>query len=195
MADQRGDEPGRRHEDKRWAHVQAQLATTKQAIEMLEATVVDLKDELRTFDASLYGGVRDKDSIHFRLKRVEQQTQELHLVVIGEANGAGGLQRMVQGISHSLDTLAVQINHITESKKDRIARLSAIAVAGITTLGLVFTNLDKIAQGVEQFKYLFRREPLTYESVMRDIEKMRKTRGPEVEKMLKEIERSRRRRR
>lgn len=191
MEDHRGQSPGRRRDDNRWANVQAQLATTRQAIEVLEATVTDLKDEIRTFDQSIYGSPKDKDSIHFRLKQVEQKNQELHLVVIGEANGVGGLKRMVEGMSHTLTEVSHQLQAIAESKKDRMTRLSAVIVAGITTLGLVLTNLDKIAVGVGSFVHVFHQEKLSPDKIRKDMEELKKTRGPELEKMLKDYDRDR----
>lgn len=195
MDERRSDEPGRRGEDKRWLNVQAQLTTTRQAISSLEQSVEDLKDEIKILDTSIYGGARYKDSISERLKIVESQTLELFRVVIGDAGGNHGLKKMVEGMAYKLGSFTEALQGITESKKERVTRYSAIVVAGITTLGLVFTSLDKIALGTEQFVRLFRQEPLSYETIKRDIDKLRKTRGPEIEKMLRELERERRRRR
>lgn len=191
MDERQGDLPGRRAEDKRFANLQAQLTTTRQSILALESTVEELKDELKTFDASLYGGVRDKDSIHFRLKQVEHNCDELIRVVIGDSGGNGGIKKMVEGMSHTLETVVDAIHELKESGRDRATRWSAVIVAIVTSLGLVFTNLDKIALATEKFMGIFD-EPRTLdaEAIRAEIQRMRQTRGPEVEKKLKMIERA-----
>jgi len=195
LENQRGNDPGRRGDDKRWTHILAQLATIKQAIAALEATAIDLKDEIKMFDSTLYGGARDKDSIHFRLKGVEHTVGQLRTVVIGDESGQGGMRKLIEGMNFQLGVLKDLVKSMSESRKDRIAKWSAFGIAGMTTLGLIFTSLDKIALGTEKFVEVFRgQRPLDPDLIMAEILKMRKTRGPEIEKKLKEIERAARRR-
>lgn len=190
MDERRSDDPGRRSDDKRWAHVQAQLATTRQAVTSLEASVEDLRDEFKALDSSLYGGVKAQDSISVRLRGVEHRTEELYRVVIGDNAGMGGIKRMVEGLDHRLETLEGGIKSLAESRKDRIVRWSAVFVAAISTLGLIMTNLDKVAVGSKTFVEVFgKQEPLSAERIERDIERLKKERGPEVRRKLRQLER------
>jgi hypothetical protein len=192
MDDRRGVGPGRRGDDERWANFHAQLATTRQAIQHLDASVEDLKDEIKAFDATLYGGTRDKDSIHFRLKEVERRTTEVHRVVIGEGK-EGGLKKMVEGMDFQLGVIKELIDGMQESRKDRLTRWSAVIVAFITTCGLIFTSFDKIAIGAKEFVQVWHQKPLSTEEITERIKELQKTRGPEVEKMLKDLENARKR--
>ena len=188
MENRRSDDPGRRGEDQRFQNIQTQLATTKQALTSLEETVTELRDELKLFDASVYGGVRDKDSIHFRLKHVEHVTDELYRVVIGGERGDGGVVKMISGMSFQMGVLKDLVQGMNESRKDRLTRWSAVGVAIVTTIGLVFTSLDKIALGTEKFMEVFHKPPpMSAGQITQEIERMKKIRGPAIEKKLKEI--------
>ena len=153
-----------------------------------------LADRVNELDEFLRGGKNNDDPLGTRVHLCEETVHQLKLVVFGDALGRGSLVEMIKATSE----LAKEAKKIAEGKVDQKIRtreqmlsliLGLLSLIGVITVGIL-GNWDKIERAFGKME-----SPDQYAARMtKDIERLKQTRGPEVDKILKGIEKAARRR-
>lgn len=162
-------------------------------MEKLEAKVDDaldrLGEEVNELNEYLRGGVDNSDPLGTRVHLVETGLAELRVVVKGDSLGRGSLIEMAkQAIADAAEARKIAQGKVevqtTRRGQNVSVLIQTLTVAGVISVGLL-SNWDKVS------KFFGKSEsPVEYADRIRaDIAQLKKQRGKEVEKKLREIER------
>lgn len=168
-------------------------------IDKLEGKVEDglekLGDEYERLKETVVGGLSGEDGLKLRLARIETDFNQLRAIV-------GALERIIHGdvlgrnslaeLSKSALATAEDAKRIAEGKvqiKTTHRGQNIILIVGVLSLAGALTTT-----AINHWDKIFRRETPTQQvrRIEKEIEELKKTRGPEVRKKLRELEKRRR---
>lgn len=207
-----GQEWDRREEDRKWkAELKADLKEQIEGFEArLEVDIDKLGDEVERFKEVISGGMDGGEGLMVRLARIEKQYQEVLVITSALAQTIHGdvlgRRSLVAKVDSAIDEgeaakkIAEDAKKIAEDalksadtrvtvQTTRRGQNVSIWVAIISLVGVILmaslSNWDKIQS--------FFRSETPQEKLARfhrEIERDKKIRGPQIQKMLKEIERA-----
>lgn len=159
--ERRGDESGRREEDRRWEKVQEQvmnlvtsLRTNQVAMEGLEKEVAKLGDHVEDVDDHLRG-VGGRESLDTRVTVMEKDVFQHGVLLQQIAKHFGSLETLVAEIKADLSTIKLHRTILKETEATRMDRLrewlkfwGPIILATLALIvplaKMVFESLDKV---------------------------------------------------
>jgi len=195
------DEHNLRETNRRIEHLSERLETIEGRI---DDTLEKISDEIERLKEAVIGGLDGEEGLKVKVSRYEKELNEnrslisaLAKTVHGDVLGRGSLIDLVKSsvvLSEEAKKAANDAVHIVDRRTDIdtsrrgqnfLVWCAILSFVGVISVAL-FNNWEKIAGKKETPDQWAAR-------ITKDIEQMKKERGPEVEKKLKDIERAARR--
>ncbi len=203
MENRRGDDAGRREEDRRWLKVQEQVMnlvttqrTNQQELATLEVEVVRLSDHVEDLDDHLRG-VAGKESLDVRVTLLEKEF-DMHGVLLRRISDQfTGLHKLIEELRTDVSTFKIKREIGKESEATRVERLKTWLGFWGPTTALVFGLIVPLAtlafQHWDKIQQLFRKDarpPVVQMQQAVEAEK-KSSRAKVVKKKLEAIEKTR----
>ena len=161
--------------------------------ERLESRLAMLAERVNEIDEFLRGGTGDQDPLGTRVHLVETAVAELRALVKGDAMGRGSLIEITRQASTDASEARKVAEGKTAANLTKRGQNVLLWAAGLSLLGTLtmasLTNWEKIHRSMRP-----ETPEQKLERLEREIAEEMKTRGPEVKKRLREIERAARQR-
>lgn len=148
-----------------------------------------LAERVNELDEFLRGGKSGQDPLGTRVHLMERAIAELQVLVKGDAMGRGSLKELAKEASKTANEALKIAEGKLEARTTRRGQNVSLWVAAFSLIGVItmatLSNWDKISKTVRG-----ETPEQKLERIQKEIEEEKKTRGPQIQKKLREIERA-----
>ncbi len=202
MDERRGDPPGRRDEDNWKNDFTKQLMDVVSAVRGIQIEQEQakdnhdlLRDEVEKLRDFLLGGFEGREPVDSRLLVLERTTNKLDIILNGPSPDKHGVIGMVKEATEIAKDARSRAQAALDGEELKITRMGHNKALLGTFLLALFGLATALVGSWDTFFKKTETPDQYAERLINEIAELKKTRGPEIDKKLREIEKFSRRRR